>query len=185
MQDSAPVHLKGPSPFNATSVAKCKQLMSLCLSLPLEKFGNQCNSKGGKKKFKCKNVTISVQKSNQKGGQQERECICVSRNSVNRSKTSVVPRYVHVPLVSSLESGYYTSLEIKKKAENNINTHIRLSKEMLNLKQNSISLSTSYRGIGNNMTFDIYDFLKKLSWNSILSHFLWLYGILYYAFWHF
>lgn len=72
--------IKGPSPHNATSVAKCKHLMSLCLSLPLKKFGKT----NAKKDCYCSNAKIvrSVSKKHQEGRrQQERVHLCLKKFS--------------------------------------------------------------------------------------------------------
>lgn len=46
-------------------------------------------------------------KSIRKGEGSKRECICVSRNSAHRCKTSVIPYYAHMPLVNDLEEWLY------------------------------------------------------------------------------
>lgn len=96
-----PVHLKVQTPRNATSICK---VQAVDVSLPLPPTRSVGNNNGLLLLSPCKNggVTVPPQKtrSNRKGVgiKRERECICVSRNSVRPRKTSVVPHDVHTPL---------------------------------------------------------------------------------------
>lgn len=106
---------QGPGPLNATSVAKCKQLMCLSASpFRSRKFRNRCNSnkrfvivqmQKGKKLLWYSQCPKSMRKG--EGGKRERECICVSTNSVHRSKTSVDPYCAHMPPISCLQEWLY------------------------------------------------------------------------------
>lgn len=97
---------------NATYVAKCKQLISLCPSLPFEKFGNQCNSKIKNTNrlllfqcFKKKKRYSHCPKRNRKGEGRKRASAFVL-SSVHPYKTGILPCNVHMPPVSSWESCY-------------------------------------------------------------------------------